>query len=57
MLYYQNKLEGVTGIDITLKKFIDSFLNIDLPFRLYKNTTLLFKIINGFRGNWKKNLI
>ncbi len=31
-IYNQNKLEGVTGIDITLKKFIDSFLNIDLPF-------------------------
>ena len=31
-VYNQNKLEGVTGIDITLKKFIDGFLNIDLPF-------------------------
>lgn len=31
-IYNQNKLEGVTGIDITLKKFIDSYLNIDLPF-------------------------
>ena len=31
-IYNQNKLEGVTGIDITLKKFIDSFLNIELPF-------------------------
>ena len=31
-IYNQSKLEGVTGIDITLKKFIDSFLNIDLPF-------------------------
>ena len=31
-IYNQNKLEGVTGIDITLKNFIDGFLNIDLPF-------------------------
>jgi diguanylate cyclase (GGDEF)-like protein len=31
-IYNQNRLEGVTGIDITLKKFIDNYLNINLPF-------------------------
>ncbi len=31
-IYNQNKLEGVTGIDITLKKFIDNFLNMNLPY-------------------------
>ncbi len=31
-IYKQDKLEGVTGIDITLKNFIDNYLNIDLPF-------------------------
>ena len=31
-IYNKNKLEGVSGIDITLKNFVDNYLNIDLPF-------------------------
>lgn len=31
-IYNKNKLEGVTGIDITLEKFIDNFLDMNLPY-------------------------
>lgn len=31
-IYNKNKIEGVSGIDITLDEFVSSFLNLELPY-------------------------
>ena len=30
-IYYQDFLEGVTGLDVTIEKFVDNILKLDLP--------------------------
>jgi C4-dicarboxylate-specific signal transduction histidine kinase len=34
-VYKQNFLEGVTGIDVTIEKFVDNILNLDLPWQAH----------------------